>query len=1080
MKNRMIESDSRGAAILTVLAVLALLVAILMVFLTRVSFNRETSFADLNRTKADWLARGALETVIADLRQEMRDHSDSSATQPDRSELFEVSESVQMRPTRMLKDSALLADTNYRNLLKQSAHGNGFSSLSEKVSGKLRRASAVSTSIPALSGRRIPADRWRLPLLYDPLDESPLASAQLPDWIYLARDGSNPIEFFSDQVPDLTKGIDGEFSPNLAHIVGRYAFQIYDVSGLLDLNVAGHDPEQTPADDIARKGSLLYADLAQLPGASSAIGDLPLWRNRLLEDWGDSAREMIETTGRVDGWLRPQIKSGDNDNLFLSRQDLLAFHFIRSEVLPREALPFVTHFSRSINSPLLRPGYDASDLGGEGSTFDYSSNASDTANPNPDVLKVRVIEPFTRRDGTEAERGSPLMETRFPLSKIDLFLNPAENADAIAEWFGLENAGTAQWTYQQYGESDDGADRILTLGEIAQEGREPNFFEVLNAGILSGSLGGSDSRTWYYRHLNYDVSATRHVLRLGACIIDQWDSDNNPTVIFPPNDGILINPSEQVLLAGVENIPYVDIIGQEHIVRYDLEGFPEWPWVSGFYKLQIWNPHREALSAQSGEYRAVLQGEPRVRIGLAPGGTWWSTRAKYWVESEGLVSDEKNNFIEFRTPLPEAERPWVDKPQQLMGSMIYAASEQNTIPEGGTKSSPFVGLHLGKVKTDDHPHLPVDHRETPSKTWPGWGHGQGHIRYNQPVTVRLEKKIGEDWVPYQWIPRIERHHGNIPWSSVPSSMGHPENTAKSGVPSLRISYDRPDPRSIRYGMGSTGGGGSPRCVNDTAYNAFLTIGHGHAVPNHVGGEGSVFGHWFRLAANDPEFGPKIYTHPDGVLRPGDVTGAQPFDFAGDASSNDGRPHILNRPFVSLGEMGLAFRDEPFKSIDFVSSNSPDSGLLELFSLSESPVVAGVLQPSGAAPEVLRAVLAGAGKSIARGSETELSEAEVSTLADTIANSPPMLDLSSLGRMELSPESDNHEHRELIVRALGDVTNVRTWNLLIDVVGQSGKLARIAEGLEDFVVEGERRYWLHLAIDRLTGSIVDSQLEMIHE
>jgi hypothetical protein len=31
-----------------------------------------------------------------------------------------------------------------------------------------------------------------------------------------------------------------------------------------------------------------------------------------------------------------------------------------------------------------------------------------------------------------------------------------------------------------------------------------------------------------------------------------------------------------------------------------------------------------------------------------------------------------------------------------------------------------------------------------------------------------------------------------------------------------------------------------------------------------------------------------------------------------------------------------------------------------------------------------------------------------------------------------------------------------------------------------VVEGERRYWLHVAIDRYTGQVVDKQLEVVNE
>jgi hypothetical protein len=35
-------------------------------------------------------------------------------------------------------------------------------------------------------------------------------------------------------------------------------------------------------------------------------------------------------------------------------------------------------------------------------------------------------------------------------------------------------------------------------------------------------------------------------------------------------------------------------------------------------------------------------------------------------------------------------------------------------------------------------------------------------------------------------------------------------------------------------------------------------------------------------------------------------------------------------------------------------------------------------------------------------------------------------------------------------------------------------------LKDFVKEGEARAWLHLALDRMTGEVLDSQLEWVPE
>ena len=71
-------------------------------------------------------------------------------------------------------------------------------------------------------------------------------------------------------------------------------------------------------------------------------------------------------------------------------------------------------------------------------------------------------------------------------------------------------------------------------------------------------------------------------------------------------------------------------------------------------------------------------------------------------------------------------------------------------------------------------------------------------------------------------------------------------------------------------------------------------------------------------------------------------------------------------------------------------------------------------------------------------------------------------------------------REGITRGLADVGQSRTWNLLIDVIAQVGRYPSTATALGDFVVEGERRFWLHVAIDRLTGEVIDKQLEPVSE
>jgi hypothetical protein len=52
--------------------------------------------------------------------------------------------------------------------------------------------------------------------------------------------------------------------------------------------------------------------------------------------------------------------------------------------------------------------------------------------------------------------------------------------------------------------------------------------------------------------------------------------------------------------------------------------------------------------------------------------------------------------------------------------------------------------------------------------------------------------------------------------------------------------------------------------------------------------------------------------------------------------------------------------------------------------------------------------------------------------------------------------------------------------MIDVIAQTGRYPPNAASLANFVVEGEKRYWLHVAIDRFTGQIIDQQLEPVYE
>jgi chloramphenicol 3-O-phosphotransferase len=95
-----------------------------------------------------------------------------------------------------------------------------------------------------------------------------------------------------------------------------------------------------------------------------------------------------------------------------------------------------------------------------------------------------------------------------------------------------------------------------------------------------------------------------------------------------------------------------------------------------------------------------------------------------------------------------------------------------------------------------------------------------------------------------------------------------------------------------------------------------------------------------------------------------------------------------------------------------------------------------------------------------------------TRADIVNNFMTNSAITSMSSIKTEEES--------AVRAVAESSNTRTWTFLIDIIAQSGRYPTTAGSLDSFVVEGERRYWLHVSIDRYTGQVVDKQLEVVNE
>jgi hypothetical protein len=368
----------------------------------------------------------------------------------------------------------------------------------------------------------------------------------------------------------------------------------------------------------------------------------------------------------TNGFLSPNpnaapASNGLTDQVFLGRKQLIGYQqtqntnsgtpIANTTQFDVNALQYLSTFSRENNSPSFSPSTPA------GSTIDYATlaNTSPTA-INPNFLLRRVTGTFTRFDGTTSVVGEPLVKTRFPLSRLawitykgpsaslattdpvylalsQALTNAGYSAAAAAATiqagtavniktcFGLTfpTGGTpgSAWTYTNPSGSA-AANRIMRLDEITGI-REPDFFELLQAGILSGSLGqdtgGGGTRGVTGGNVFPDVhmnSTMQHLLTIGACIIDQADPDSIPTRIqFTGTNG------NTWTAYGVENLPYIT---QMYPIAGTSPNDPtKWETCLVF---QLWNPHQGAV-ALSGNVRLRIDGG----IGIFTGGngqTWGS------------------------------------------------------------------------------------------------------------------------------------------------------------------------------------------------------------------------------------------------------------------------------------------------------------------------------------------------------------------------------------------------------------------------------------------------------------------------
>ena len=418
----------------------------------------------------------------------------------------------------------------------------------------------------------------------------------LPTWVFATR--GNGIK-----VPAIANAKD---PTNADYVIGRFAYTVYDIGGLLNANVAGYP--SADSGDASYKSSLGFADLAQIPGMS-APANFITWRNGTDAASAAAYSAYVQNYGVPNGFLTTKI----GDNAFLSRRDLLNFSQ-QSLGIPTTSLGYFTTFARSLNAPCWGPVADATSMGGTGSAYAYKTNANTSGTANRFLPNVRFTVAGTithyHDDGTTetyaVTAGTPLIQRRFSLAKLAWLgsTGPQNGGSAAAiqacfglQWennptLGADNSVTAGygWVYSGSTVAASATPTALasieTLDQVAAENREPNFFELLQAGILSGVLGvnnqGYQAATSPATGLPYSVQANAflHTLTIGANLIDQYKTDSYPTVLI----GTWAGAAD--MITGTKSLPmvatYMEVAGANPALATSL---------SSYLTVNLWNPY---------------------------------------------------------------------------------------------------------------------------------------------------------------------------------------------------------------------------------------------------------------------------------------------------------------------------------------------------------------------------------------------------------------------------------------------------------------------------------------------------------
>ena len=213
-------SHRKGVALVVILAFVALLTALVLAYFSYSSLQRQISSASSSQATVDVFARGAVNTILGDLRQEIAAGSTISTVAAG-----SVTVTNYFPSTNFTAVPAMVGFSNaagLENLVKISRNGSNFfpssASYNTATYPSANRAAGVSSTNTSQNGRAISLARWNKPLLLSATAATNGAFVA-PDWILVNRAGANPTTCSTNMIWSGS-------ALQTSTVIGRYAYAI--------------------------------------------------------------------------------------------------------------------------------------------------------------------------------------------------------------------------------------------------------------------------------------------------------------------------------------------------------------------------------------------------------------------------------------------------------------------------------------------------------------------------------------------------------------------------------------------------------------------------------------------------------------------------------------------------------------------------------------------------------------------------------------------------------------------------------------------------------------------------------------